>query len=41
MERGEADDGRREASIASAASLMPNFKPKSGLTPSQLSKFQV
>ncbi|CAA3028975.1 Hypothetical predicted protein [Olea europaea subsp. europaea] len=39
MERGE-DDERREASIASAASLRPNFKPKSGLTPSQLSKFQ-
>lgn len=41
MERGEEDDERREASIASAASLRPNFKPKSGLTPSQLSKFQV
>ncbi|XP_022894634.1 uncharacterized protein LOC111408986 [Olea europaea var. sylvestris] len=40
MERGEDDDERREASIASAASSMSNFKLKSGLTPSQLSKFQ-
>ncbi|KAI3451777.1 hypothetical protein Pfo_008442 [Paulownia fortunei] len=35
----EADD-RREAAIASAASLRPNFRSKSGLTESQLSKFQ-
>ncbi|CAI9763532.1 unnamed protein product [Fraxinus pennsylvanica] len=40
MERGEEDDERREASIASAESLRPNFKPKSSITPSQLSKFQ-
>ncbi|XP_027077991.1 uncharacterized protein [Coffea arabica] len=36
MEEGE----RREAAIASAASLQPNFTPKkSNITPSQLSKF--
>ncbi|KAL7141682.1 hypothetical protein ABFS83_08G070300 [Erythranthe nasuta] len=35
----EADE-RREAAIASSVSLRPNFKPKSGLTQSQLSKFQ-
>ncbi|KAH6784637.1 hypothetical protein C2S52_009596 [Perilla frutescens var. hirtella] len=35
----EADD-RRETVIASAASLRPNFKPKTGITESQLSKFQ-
>ncbi|KAL2504380.1 hypothetical protein Adt_20001 [Abeliophyllum distichum] len=39
-DREEDEDERREASIASAASLRPNFKPKSGVTPSQLSKFQ-
>ncbi|KAL3618960.1 hypothetical protein CASFOL_037188 [Castilleja foliolosa] len=33
-------DERREAAIASSASLRPNFKPKSGLTESQLAKFQ-
>ncbi|KAG6392615.1 hypothetical protein SASPL_146839 [Salvia splendens] len=37
--REEADE-RREAAIASAACLRPNFKPKSGITESQLSKFQ-
>ncbi|KAL6520113.1 hypothetical protein OROHE_017256 [Orobanche hederae] len=37
----EADaDERREAAIASSASLRPDFKPKSGLTESQLAKFQ-
>ncbi|XP_060194469.1 uncharacterized protein LOC132623697 [Lycium barbarum] len=36
----EEDDGRREAAIASAPSLRPNFTPKKGLNPSQLSKFQ-
>ncbi|GFP97425.1 hypothetical protein PHJA_001886600 [Phtheirospermum japonicum] len=35
----EADE-RREAAIASSASLQPNFKPKRGLTESQLAKFQ-
>ncbi|XP_012855952.1 PREDICTED: uncharacterized protein LOC105975316 [Erythranthe guttata] len=35
----EADE-RREAAIASSVSLRPNFKPKTGLTESQLSKFQ-
>ncbi|KAG6394368.1 hypothetical protein SASPL_144952 [Salvia splendens] len=37
--REEADE-RREAAIASAACLRPNFKPKSGITEAQLSKFQ-
>ncbi|KAJ8545885.1 hypothetical protein K7X08_018468 [Anisodus acutangulus] len=36
----EEDDGRREAAIASAPSLQPNFNPKKGLNPSQISKFQ-
>lgn len=37
----EVEDERREAAMASAASLRPNFKPKSGLTEAHLSKFQV
>ncbi|PIN16508.1 hypothetical protein CDL12_10851 [Handroanthus impetiginosus] len=36
----EEADERREAAIASAISLRPNFKPKKGLTEAQLSKFQ-
>ncbi|KAK4367973.1 hypothetical protein RND71_011765 [Anisodus tanguticus] len=36
----EEDEGRREAAIASAPSLQPNFTPKKGLNPCQISKFQ-
>ncbi|OIT38044.1 PREDICTED: uncharacterized protein LOC109239953 isoform X2 [Nicotiana attenuata] len=36
----EEDDGRREAAIASAPSLQPNFTSKKGLNPAQISKFQ-
>ncbi|XP_019182454.1 PREDICTED: uncharacterized protein LOC109177532 [Ipomoea nil] len=36
----EEDDERREAAIASAPSLRPNFRPTSGITSDQLSKFQ-
>ncbi|KAL8472599.1 hypothetical protein ACS0TY_029707 [Phlomoides rotata] len=39
-ETEEEADRRREAAIASSASLRPNFKPKSGVTDPQLSKFQ-
>ncbi|XP_009793228.1 uncharacterized protein [Nicotiana sylvestris] len=35
----EEDDGRREAAIASAPSLQPNFTSKKGLNPAQISKF--
>ncbi|CAN4083192.1 unnamed protein product [Withania somnifera] len=36
----EEEDERREAAIASAASLQPNFIPKKGVNPAQISKFQ-
>ncbi|MCD7452992.1 hypothetical protein HAX54_019051 [Datura stramonium] len=36
----EEDDRRREAAIASAPSLQPNFTSKKGLNPAQISKFQ-
>ncbi|XP_055803619.1 LOW QUALITY PROTEIN: uncharacterized protein LOC129872725 [Solanum dulcamara] len=36
----EEDDGRREAAIASAPSLQPNFTTKNGVNPAQISKFQ-
>lgn len=38
---GQEEDERREAVIASAPSLQPNFEPKGGITQAQLSKFQV
>lgn len=40
-ESHEEADERREAVMASAASLRPDFKLKSGINESQLSKFQV
>ncbi|KAK6798181.1 hypothetical protein RDI58_005883 [Solanum bulbocastanum] len=36
----EEDDGRREAAIASAPSLQPNFTNKNGVNHAQISKFQ-
>ncbi|KAI5684298.1 hypothetical protein M9H77_05526 [Catharanthus roseus] len=36
----EDEEQRREAAIASAASLQSDFKPKNGVTSAQLSKFQ-
>lgn len=40
MEDIDIDNERREAAIASAASLQSNFKPKGGVSSAQLSKFQ-